>query len=200
MDCDVTLKEGLANKTFLEKLDYLWTYYKVRIIAIVSILLLAFIYISDYSSRQEHYCNIKYISNDISNNELELAADKLNDIILKNDKDHVINFDSQFDMIYISNRQIDIAIVTKKFFEENVKYDMFLDLDTLNGFSALPLEKYTLMKGNDSSGKNATYGVKAKELNILKDIHTNNDDDVLVVISNTDYSDNVINVLRVFLQ
>ena len=34
MDRNITLREGLKGKTFLEKIDYLWTYYKIHIIAI----------------------------------------------------------------------------------------------------------------------------------------------------------------------
>ena len=180
MDRNITLREGLKGKTFLEKIDYLWTYYKIHIIAIVSILFLLFIFISDSLSRKSPYCNIKYIDNNISNQELTVAADKLNDIVLKNNKD--------------------IAIVSKEFFEENFKYDMFLNLDTLNGGSDLPLEKYGVIKKLDSSGKEGLYGIEAKDLNILKDINSERDDDILVVISNTDHNDNVVNVLKVFLK
>lgn len=200
MDRNITLREGLKGKTFLEKIDYLWTYYKIHIIAIVSILFLLFIFISDSLSRQTPYCNIKYIDNNISNQELVDAADNLNDIVLKNDKDYVINFDSQFDNIQISNRQIDIAVVSKEFFEQNFQYNMFLDLETLNGFSDLPLEKYGVMKKLDSSGKEGIYGIEAKDLNIIKDIHSGRDDDVLVVISNTDHNDEVMNVLKEFVK
>ena len=200
MDRNITLREGLKGKTFLEKIDYLWTYYKIHIIAIVSILFLLFIFISDLLRRQSPYCNIKYIDNNISNQELTVAADKLNDIVLKNNKDYVINFDSQFDMMQISNRQVDIAIVSKEFFEENFKYDMFLNLDTLNGGSDLPLEKYGVIKKLDSSGKEGIYGIEAKDLNILKDINSERDDGILVVISNTDHNENVVNVLKVFLK
>ena len=200
MSHKVTLKEGLKDKSFLEKLDYLWTYYKIHMIAIVSILFLSYIFISDSLSNQTAYCNIKYIDNSVSNEELVDAGNKLNDIVLKNDKDYVINFDSQFDMVYISNRLIDIAIVNREFFEENYPYDMFLDLDTLNGFSDLPLEKYNLIKENDSLEKSGTYGIEVKNLNILKDIHSGNSDNILVVMSNTDHSDEVMNVLKVFLE
>ncbi len=37
MSHKVTLKEGLKDKSFLEKIDYLWTYYKIHIIAIIYI-------------------------------------------------------------------------------------------------------------------------------------------------------------------
>lgn len=200
MNRNITLREGLKSKTFLEKIDYLWTYYKIHIIAIVSILFLLFIFISDSLSRQTPYCNIKYIDSNVSNQELDVAADKLNNIVLKNNKDYVINFDSQFDMVQISNRQIDIAVVSKEFFEENFKYDMFLKINTLNGVSDLPLEKYGVINKIDSSGKEGIYGIEAKDLNIIKDIHSGRDDDVLVVISNTDHNNEVMNVLKEFVK
>lgn len=199
MDRTVTLKEGLKDKSFLEKIDYLWTYYKVQIIAIISILFLSYVFITDSLNRQIPYCNIKYIDSNISNQELDVAADKLNDIVLKNDKHSVINFDSQFDMVLISTRQVDVAIVNKEFFEQNFPYDMFLDLETLEGFSDLSLGNHKLVKRTDSSGKNGIYGIEVKDLNILKDINSTADDNILVVISNTDRSGNVINVLKGFL-
>ena len=200
MSNKVTLKEGLKDKSFSEKMDYLWTYYKVHIIAILAIVLLLSIFISDQLSKQTAYCNIKYIDDSVQNQELVIAGDKLNDIVLNNDKDYVINFDSQFEMVYISNRQIDIAIVSKEFFEENYPYNMFLDLDTLKGFSDLPLENHNLIKRTDSAGKSGTYGIEVKDLNILKDIHSKDDDNILVVISNTDHSDSVMNVLKAFFE
>lgn len=199
MDRTVTLKEGLKDKSFLEKIDYLWTYYKVQIIAIISILFLSYVFITDSLNRQTPYCNIKYIDSNISQQELDVAADKLNDIVLKNDKHSVINFDSQFDMVLISTRQVDVAIVNKEFFEQNFPYDMFLDLETLEGFSDLSLGNRKLVKRTDSSGKNGIYGIEVKDLNILKDINSTADDNILVVISNTDRSGNVINVLKGFL-
>lgn len=200
MDRTITLREGLKDKSFLEKIDYLWTYYKVHIIAIISILFLLFIFISDQLNKQTPYCNIKYIDSNISNEELVIAADKLNNIVLKNDKDYVINLDSNFDMINISTRQVDIAIVSKEFFEQNFSYNMFLDLGTLNGFTDLPIENHKLITKTDESGKNGTYGIEVKDLNILKDIHSTADDNILVVISNTDHNDAVINVLKAFLE
>lgn len=199
MDRTVTLKEGLKNKSFWGKIDYLWTYYKVQIIAIISILILSYVFITDSLNKQTPYCNIKYIDNNISEQELAVANDKLNDIVLNNDKHSVINFDSQFDMVLISTRQVDVAIVNKEFFEKNFPYNMFLDLETLDGFSDLSLGNHKLIKKADSSGKNRIYGIEAKDLNILKDIHSTADDNILVVISNTDRNDNVINVLKGFL-
>ena len=45
---------------------------------------------------------------------------------------------------------------------------------------------------------NLSFEIEGK--NILKDINSERDDDILVVISNTDHNDNVVNVLKVFLK
>ena len=200
MDRTVTLKEGLKNKSFSEKIDYLWTYYKLHIIAIISILFLLFTLIFDELNKKVPYCTIKYIDNSVSGQELSDAADKLNDIVLHNDKHSIINFDSHFDMVYISTKQVDIAIVSKEFFDQNFSSNMFLDLDSLNGFSDLPIKNHKLIKKADDSGKNGTYGIEIKDLNILKDIHSDSDDKILTVISNTEHNDAVINLLKVFLE
>lgn len=76
----------------------------------------------------------------------------------------------------------------------------FLKLNTLNGVSDLPLEKYGVIKKINSSGKEGIYGIEARDLNIIKDIHSGRDDDVLVVISNTDHNDEVMNVLKEFVK
>ena len=102
--------------------------------------------------------------------------------------------------VNIAAQQIDIAIVNKEFFEQNFSYDMFLNLESLNGFSTLPLSNHELIKKTDSNGNNGTYGISVKNLNILKDIHFANDDNILVVISNTEHNDAVVNVLKTLLK
>ena len=76
---------------------------------------------------------------------------------------------------------------------------MFLNLESLNGFSTLPLSNHELIKKTDSNGNNGTYGISVKNLKLLNDIHFANDDNILVVISNTEHNDAVVNVLKTFL-
>ena len=214
MDRTITLKEGLENKSFKEKLDYIWYYYKFHILAILILLFFVVSYISAQINRQDSYCNITYVGNSINVEELVPVKDKLNNILLNNDKHSVINFDSIFTddksssglamqqklQVNIAAKQIDIAIVNKEFFEENFSYDMFLNLESLNGFSTLPLSNHELIKKTDSNGNNGTYGISAKNLTLLKDIHFADDDNILVVISNTEHNDAVVNVLKTLLK
>ena len=84
MDRTISLREGLANKTFKEKLDYIWTYYKLHILSILILIFFVGSYISSQINRQEVYCNITYVGNSINADELTPAKDKLNDILLFN--------------------------------------------------------------------------------------------------------------------
>ena len=211
MDRTITLKEGLENKSFKEKLDYIWYYYKFHILAILILVFLVVSYISTQINRQDPYCNITYIGNSIDVGELVPVKDKLNNIVLNNDKHSVINFDSIFTdgessaklamdqklQASIAAQQIDIALVNKDFFEKNFPYDMFLNLESLNGFSTLPLSNHELIKKTDSNS--GTYGISIKNSSILKDIHFADDNNILVVISNTEHNDAVVNVLKTLL-
>ena len=96
MDRTISLREGLANKTFREKLDYIWTYYKLHILGILILIFFVGSYISAQINRQDVYCNITYVGNSINVEELTPVKDKLNDILLHNNKKLVINFDSIF--------------------------------------------------------------------------------------------------------
>ncbi len=213
MDRTISLREGLANKTFIEKLDYIWTYYKLHIIGTLFLIFFVGYCISTQINRQDVYCNITYVGNSINVEELTPPQEKLNDILLHNNKKLVINFDSIFTddkssaglamsqklQVNIAARQIDIAIVDKQFFEQNFSSDMFLNLESLNGFSTLPLSTHELVKKTDSNGTNGTYGISVKNLKLLNNIHFTNNDNILVVISNTEHNDAAFNVLKIFL-
>lgn len=213
MDRTISLREGLANKTFIEKLDYIWTYYKLHILGTLILIFFVSSYISAQINRQDVYCNITYVGNSLNVEELTPAKNKLNDILLNNNKKSVINFDSIFTddkssagiamteklHVNIAAQQIDIAIVNKEFFEKNFSSEMFLNLESLNGFSTLPISNHELIKKTDNNGNNGTYGISVKNLKLLNDIHFANDDNIVVVISNTEHNDAVVNVLKTFL-
>jgi len=213
MDRTISLREGLANKTFIEKLDYIWTYYKLHILGTLILIFFVGSYISAQINRQDVYCNITYVGNSINVEDLTPTKNKLNDILLNNNKKLVINFDSIFTddkssagiamteklHVNIAAQQIDIAIVNKEFFEKNFSSEMFLNLESLNGFSTLPLSNHELIQKTDNNGYNGTYGISVKNLKLLNDIHFANDDNIVVVISNTEHNDAVVNVLKTFL-
>jgi hypothetical protein len=214
MDRTISLREGLANnKTFREKLDYIWTYYKIHILGTLILIFFVGSYISAQLNRQDVYCNITYVGNTINVEELTPVKNKLNDILLHNNKKSVINFESIFTddkstaglamtqklQVSIAANQIDIAIVNKEFLEQNFSSEMFLNLESLNEFSTLPLSNHELTKKTDSTGTNGTYGISVKNLKLLNDIHFANDDNILVVISNTEHNDAVVNVLKTLL-
>ena len=212
MDRTLSLREGLANKTFIEKVDYIWTYYKLHIIGFLVLFFFVGSYISNLINRQEVYCNITYVGNSINAQELEPIKNTLSDTLLQNSKKQVILFDYIFTDINtdtgiamkqklhvnIAAQQIDFAIVNKKFFEENFSSEMFMNLESLNGFSELPISNHELLKQTDSNGS-TTYGISVKNLNLLKDVHYGNDEYYLVVISNTEHKDAVMNVLKTVL-
>lgn len=210
MDRTLSLREGLTNKTFIEKLDYIWTYYKLHIIGFLVLFFFVGSYISNLINKQEVYCNITYVGNSINAQEFEPIKNNLSDTLLQNRKKQVILFDTIFTDINteagiamkqklhvnIAAQQIDFAIVNKEFFEENFSSKMFMNLESLDAFSELQISNHELLKETDSNG---TYGISVKKLNLLKDVHYANDDNYLVVISNTEHKDAVMNVLKTFL-
>lgn len=212
MDRTLSLREGLSGKTFIEKVDYIWTYYKLHIIGFLVLFFFVGSYISNLINRQEVYCNITYVGNSINAQELEPIKNTLSDTLLQNSKKQVILFDTIFTDINteagiamkqklhvnIAAQQIDFAIVNKEFFEENFSSEMFMNLESLSGFSELPISNHDLLKKTDNNGS-GVYGISVKNLNLLKDVHYANDDNYLVVISNTEHKDAVMSVLKTFL-
>lgn len=207
----ISVKERLHNMSFKEKCDYIWGYYKLHILSTLILIAVIVSIVHSQITKLDVYCNITYIGDYISNETLEQVKSDINEIVLKDDKTKTIAFDTvlgdensiktnpqivQKIGVVIAARGIDIAIVNKDFLDSNISSEMFLDLNTLDGFSSLPLSNYELVKDNSSS---SIYGIKIKDIDPLNMLNSNNSDNILVVISNSEKKDEVIALLKAIL-
>ena len=210
----ISIIEKLKIMTVKQRISYIWYYYKIHIFSILVLFLLIISFTYSQLNNQDVYFNITYVGNPINADELSRVDNSLNKVILNGNTKKIINLNSIFIddssnnsnsqftqklMVQIAAREIDMAIVNKQFFEANFSSDIFLNLETLEGFSSLPISNKDVIKKEDSNGKLGTYGIDVKCLNLLNDINFSSNDNILVVISNSERLDRSLDILKVFL-
>lgn len=204
----------LKNMSVKQKISYIWDYYKIHMLSVLALLLVIISFTYSQLNNQDIYFDITYVGDLINVDELSRVDDNLNQIILNGNAKKIINLDSIFIndssnnlnsqsaqkfMVQIAAKEIDMAIVNKQFFEANFSSDMFLNLETIEGFSSLPISNKNVIKKNDLNGNLGTYGIAVKDLNLLNEVKFSSDDNILVVISNSDRIDRAFEMLKVFL-
>jgi len=210
----ISIIEKLKIMTVKQRISYIWYYYKIHIFSILVLFLLIISFTYSQLNNQDVYFNITYVGNPINADELSRVDNSLNKVILNGNTKKIINLNSIFIddssnnsnsqftqklMVQIAAREIDMAIVNKQFFEANFSSDIFLNLETLEGFSSLPISNKDVIKKEDSNGTLGTYGIAVKDLNLLNDINFSSNDNILVVISNSERLDRSLDILKVFL-
>jgi len=210
----ISIIEKLKIMTVKQRISYIWYYYKIHILSILVLFLLIISFTYSQLNNQDVYFNITYVGNPINADELSRVDNSLNKVILNGNTKKIINLNSIFIddssnnsnsqftqklMVQIAAREIDMAIVNKQFFEANFSSDIFLNLETLEGFSSLPISNKDVINKEDSNGTLGTYGIAVKDLNLLNDINFSSNDNILVVISNSERLDRSLDILKVFL-
>lgn len=212
----LTTKQKMANMNKKEKTKYIWYYYKIHIIVALLIIFSVSSFIYSKVTEKKVYCNITYIGNYMTDNSIQSIKEPLNNALLKDNKKMTfeVNCDYLNDnhantkedprtkiIAEIAAKDIDIAIVNKSFFEETIKQDIFLDLNTLPGFSSLNLADYQLVKGTASDNKECVYGISVDKMNILNSVHFNSqDENILVVIANAQHRQAIMKTLKLFMK
>lgn len=196
-----SVKENLANMTFKEKFNYLLYYYKVHVI--VFVLIAAFIgsFIYTEVSKKDIYLDISYIGSYISEETSANIQEDLTQSLLADDDSNMIQFNSySLDnggeltkvQASIAAHEIDVAVMNKENFNKYYPADLFLDLNSVPGFSSLNIDESSLIKEDDG-----IYGIKINNLNILNQLNTpEHDDNILVLVSTTENSDKLIQLLN----
>lgn len=198
-----------------EKRAYIWEYYKIHIFAVLIVIALIVSFIYSMVTKQQEYYNITYIGNYINEKNMSDMKNNINKTILNNDKKKIITLDSAFTdkeslssnpqtfeklAAKITAKDIDMAIVNKKFFQSYFSSGIFLNLQSLNGFSSLSKENYKFLTKTNSSGNLGTYGIYIEDSNILNKLSSNNDDNILVVISSSERKSRALKILKTLLR
>jgi len=196
-----------------EKRAYIWEYYKIHIIGGLILVLFIVITLHSMLTKQNEYYNITYIGNYIGQSNLDTAKNKINKTVLNNDKKNVVTLGSVFNdknslnsnpqtleklAAQITAKDIDIAIVNKKFFDSNFSSGIFYNLESLNDFSSLKKSNYKFLT-KTKSGHLGTYGIYIENSNVLNSLLSKNDDNILVVISTSDRKSKAVKIIKTLL-
>lgn len=210
----VSVKERLHNMSFKEKCDYIWEYYKIHILSTIILIAIIISTVHSIATKVDVYCNITYIGDYISDETLSQFKSDINEIVLKGDETKTIEFNTflgdeeslksnpqivQKLAVMIPAKEIDLAIVNKDYFDTNFSSDMFLDLTTLDGFSSIPLSNYELIKNTNDPSDSGIYGIKTKNINLINKLNSDNADNILVLISNSDRKNEALTLLKSIL-
>ncbi|WP_234122789.1 hypothetical protein [Clostridium hydrogenum] len=207
--------EMIKKMSFKEKVSYIWDYYKIHIIIGLALIIGITSFVHGQIVKPKAYYNISYIGDYINPNYCSLIQKDLNKTILNNDKKNSISVDSIFIdknsiqqnpyalqklAARISAKDLDFAIVNKKFFDTNFSSGMFYNLQSLKGFSSLSKDNYEFITKTNSSGHLGVYGISAKNSTVLNKLHFPNNDNMLVVISSSERKDKALGVINALLK
>lgn len=196
-----SVKENLSNMTLKEKFNYLLYYYKVHVIVFLLVVAGIGSFVYTEASKDTIYLDVSYIGGTIPDDTTESIQNTLTKALVPEDKSDIVQFNSynlsngnELTKVYasIAANEIDVTLMNNPTFEKYYEGDIFLDLDSIPGFSSLNIDDDSLVK---KDGK--VYGIKTKNLTTLGELNKGgNNDMILSVISNTKNLDKVIPLLN----
>lgn len=199
-----------------EKRAYIWYYYKFYFLGALILIAIAGYYIHGAVVKPVEYYNIAYMGDYVTDADMAAAKQKINKIVLNNDKKKFITLNSiisgngtgvspaQMDQVLVAKitvGEIDMAIVDQNYFDKNFSSGLFYNLKSLDDFSSLKKSNYELLNKTNSSGKAGTYGVYINKNNKLLSKLLANDDNkrILVIINTSKRKGKAINMLKALL-
>lgn len=199
-----------------EKRAYIWYYYKFYFLGALILIAVAGYYIHGAIVKPVEYYNIAYMGDYLTDADITAAKQKLNKIVLNNDKKKFITFNSiisgngtgaspaQMDQVLtakVTVGEIDMAVVDQSYFDQNFSSGLFYNLKSLDDFSSLKKSNYELVDKTNSSGQSGTYGVYINKNNKLLSKLTANDDSkhILVIINTSKRKGKAVNMLKAIL-
>lgn len=211
----LSTKERLRNMNFKEKTNYILYYYKFRMtIIIVLVVAIAFFSLNIINSK-ETVLNITLIGKYIDADKEDQLKNKADNALIKTDKKKKdISFvflqtsdDPQDDTnsiayqkltALVSSRDVDILILDKKDFDNNVKKGLFMKLSTIPGFFSLHVPDSSLVKWKIKNSNKASepYGINVEKLPVLKFINFDAKNKVMCIVSNSTHVNKAVDFLK----
>ncbi|MCD2345640.1 hypothetical protein [Clostridium guangxiense] len=204
----------IKNMSFKEKRSYIWDYYKLHILALLILIAIIVSLIYSMATKQEEYYNITYVGDYIGQDNLATVKNNINKVILNNDKKKIITLNSVFTdkaslasnpqtfqvlATKITAKDIDMSIVDPKFFEQNFSSGMFLNLETLKGFSSLKKSNYKFLTKTNSSGHLGTYGIYTKSSKLSSELGSKSNDSLIVVMATSEKKSKALKIMKALL-
>jgi len=199
-----------------EKRAYIWYYYKFYFLGALILIAIAAYYIHGAIIKPVEYYNIAYMGDYVTDADMAAAKQKINKIVLNNDKKKFITLNSiisgagttaspgQMDQVLVAKitvGEIDMAIVDQTYFDKNFSSGLFYNLKSLDDFSSLKKYNYELLNKTNSSGQAGTYGVYINKNNKLLSKLLANDSNkrILVIINTSKRKGKAINMMKALL-
>lgn len=208
----LSTQERLNQMSFKEKVRYIWDYYKIPIIITLLVIAALSAFIYSQATKKKTYCSVAYISEGRTNNNMKFLSDSLNNALLKdNTKETYISSKFSIEGEFSSSdysappkligqlegKSFDIAIADKKFINDNIKNNLFIDLNTLPEYASLQLSDDKLLEISESGKENCTYGISIKGMKMLEKLTTDeNEDNYLVVMDTVSHKDAAIKTIK----
>lgn len=212
LDCEISIKEKFKTLSLKKKIEFIYDYYKLPIAFILlGIIIISYLLFS-IATKQDTYCNITYYGSSATPEKLSNIEDSLNKNILSNNKKSSIFIDSIFVnqnsnygddptstqafAVKLAANEIDILLVNKNYFNYLANNNMLLDLNLLDGFNSLNLNENDLIIDKDNSNTEHLYGIKTKNLNLLKNSIPNLDNTILAIAISSQRQEEALQVLK----
>lgn len=196
----------MENMTTREKIDHIWYYYKVQIIAILVGLILIAGFVYSLTTRKDIVLNVTLLGKTINPEKQEMLENDITSKFISNPKKETselifMNYSkdpkSQVEMAgavklqaMIAAKSIDIAVMDKETFQTLAKQEALYNLDNIKG---LPLSQYKqsdIMKLTpEGSASPCTYGVNAENIKPLLDTGYDIQGKVICIMANSKHID-----------
>lgn len=205
--------EKLRDMSFMEKVNYLWSYYKEHAFTIIMVVLLAaYIIYSIAKPKVKTRLYVALINNTAAEEDLDELSESLVDYLSLNseresvflnpafyflaDKELTMNV-TQALMVYIMASEIDIIIAPESYFRTYSEQSFFSNLS-----NELPTDLYSRVSDLFVFGTTVdedverVYGLNIGETEFYKDLNNPEDPYILGVLENSPHKENAFEAIR----
>lgn len=202
----------LKNMSGRERIDYIWEYYKLHIIA--ALVLIIFIGYTVYSqaTRIDYVFNLTYTGNYMDDAKRTELENKLTKLVVKDGSKRkkalvdVLPIESGNNSAYVqklmaevSVGDIDIIILSKSQFDNYLKSGAFLRLDNLAGLN-LKDTKYNSCLIKKNYAGNEAFGIDLSTNSVLKNMGMDVNNKIIAIMQGSGQKEKAVQVLNWILQ
>jgi hypothetical protein len=196
--------KGLTRK---KKVQYIWDYYKIHIMAIIIVLFSIIGFIHGQITKINYEFNLTIIGISSGADKIEKFQETLTSIVIKNGTEkqsariEIMPVDSLMDgktqsstqyvqkfIAEVSASVIDLLIMDKSDYEAYQKQGVFLKLDNVQGMDLSHAKNDKLERASDKG----VYGIKLQDNKILTDFGVETENMILCIPANTKQMDKAI--------
>lgn len=204
---------NLKNMCKREKAEYIWEYYKLHLIAALTIVYIVGSSLYIQITKVEYVFNLTLVGSVIDENKKADLQNQLTNLVGKvGDKKKqayidVIPLDSAGNNEPISNQymqklitklsvgELDIVTLDKNIFKSLVKQDAFLRLDNIEGLDLNSIKNENIEVSASDTNK-AVYGISAENIKVFKDMGFDTHNKVIGIVASSKQKDKAVMVFK----